>query len=130
MGSDSKRGTTGKTIMLVGCDRKRILQRRLEAAGARVIRFSDGAAALDCARRTPLYTAVLVSKGALIDDAEIVLNLRDLNCAMEIVILIDRVKGARKRLLQQLMEHPIEGTKVFTRRQLQKQLSTILTGRP
>jgi DNA-binding response OmpR family regulator len=101
----------GERIMLVGCDKKHILQKRLEAAGAQVIRVSDGSAALDYARRERLHAAVLVSKGALIDDAEIVFNLRDLHRELRIFLLIDRVKGERKRLLQQLMEHPIAGTK-------------------
>lgn len=116
--------------MLVGCDKKQILQKRLEAAGARVIRVSNGAAALDCVRHADLHAAVLVSKGALIDDTEIVFNLRDLNRALRIILLVDRVKGERKRLLQQLIEHPIEGTKVVTRREMQKELSGLLAGPP
>ena len=117
-------------IMLVGCDKKQILKRRLEAAGAHVIRVSNGAAALEYARHASLRAAVLVSRGALIDDAETVFNLRDLNRGMQIILLVERVKGERKRLLQQLIEHPIEGTTVITRREMQKQLSRILTGQP
>ena len=128
MVSGNSSGVQGNRIMLVGCDKKRTLQKRLEAAGAQVIRVSNGTAALDYARRETLHGAVLVSKGALIDDAEIVFNLRDLHRGLRIILLIDRVKGARKRLLQQLIEHPIEGTRVVTRREMQQQLSGLLAG--
>lgn len=128
--SGKSTGVKGSKVMLVGCDKNQILKRRLEAAGAQVIRVSDGAAALDCARHALLQAAVLVSRGALIDDAETVFNLRDLNRSMEIIILVDRRTGERSRLLRQLIEHPIEHTRVVTRRQMQKQLGVILTGHP
>lgn len=114
--------------MIIGCDKKQILKRRLEAAGAEVIRAPDAATALDCARHAPVRAAVLVSRGALIDDTETVFNLRDLNPSMVIVLLVDRLSGARSRRLRQLMEHPIQGTQVVTRRQMQKQLGVILAG--
>jgi hypothetical protein len=58
----------------------------------------------------------------LINVAETVFNLRDLNRSMEIIILVDRLGKQTNRFLRQLLEHPIEGTQILTRRQLQKQL--------
>ena len=113
--------------MLVGLDKKESLKRRLEGAGARVVQAGNGTAALDCARRQPLDAVVLVSTGALIDDAETAFNLRDLNRTMEIIILVHRIE--RGRLLRHLLEHPIEGTRIVTRRMMQKQLNGIVGGR-
>jgi hypothetical protein len=115
--------------MLVGLDEKEVLRRRLEAAGARVIRAGNGTAALDCARHQSLDAVVLVSTGALIDDAETAFNLRDLNRRMEIIIVVDRISPERGRLLRQLVEHPIAGTRVVTRRMMQKQLNGIVGAR-
>jgi hypothetical protein len=126
MGSDHISGVNGATIMLVGFDKKQILKRRLEAAGAQVIAVSDAAAALACARQACVDAAVLVSQGSLIDDTETVFNLRDLNRSMEIILLVDRVSGERNRQLRQLIQHPIERTTVATRRDMKKQLSEML----
>ena len=114
--------------MLVGCDKKQILRRRFKAAGARVISVSDATAALDCARHEFLQAAVVVSQRALIDDTETVFNLHDLNRSLEVILLVDRMTWERNRLLRQLIEHPIEGTRLVTWRQMQKQPSVMLAG--
>ena len=116
--------------MLVGFDRKQILERRLRAAGARVTPVRDGAAALDHARHELFDAAVLVSKGSITNVAEMVFNLRDLNRSMTIVILVDRMGRQTHRFLRQLLEHPIQGTRIVTRRQLQKQLFGMLAPPP
>ncbi len=108
--------------MLVGSDHKQILERRLQAAGCRVVKVSDNNAVIDQVRREVFDTIVLVSRGSLINDAETIFNLRDLNDSMEIIIVVDRLGKQTNRFLRQLLEHPIEGTRIVTRRQLQKQL--------
>lgn len=112
--------------MLVGLDAKQVLERRFQSIGARVTRVSDGEAALERARHEIFDAAVLVSKGSLVNVAETVFNLRDVNRSMTITIVIDRLGTQTNRFLHQLLEHPIEGTQIVTRRQLQKQLH----GRP
>jgi hypothetical protein len=114
-------GRNGK-IMLVGIDDKQILQRRLEAAGRQVIKVADNEAALDHARHEVFDATLLVSRGSLLNVAEVIFNLRDLNGSMEIIILVDRLGKQTNRFLRQLLEHPIEGTQILTRRQLQKRL--------
>jgi hypothetical protein len=114
-------GKSGK-IMLVGCDNKHILERRFQAAGTHVVKVSDSEAAFQYARHEAFDATVVVSRGSLINVAETVFNLRDLNRSMEIIILVDRLGRQTNRFLRQLLEHPIEGTQILTRRQLQKQL--------
>ncbi len=109
-------------IMLVGIDKNQILEKRLQAAGCRVVKADDNEAALNRARHDIFDTTVVVSRGSLINVAETIFNLRDLNGSMEIIILVDRLGKQTNRFLRQLLEHPIEGTQIMTRRQLQKQL--------
>ena len=108
--------------MLVGVDNKQILEKRLQAAGCQVIKVADQEAALDHARHEVFDKAVMVSRGSLINVAETIFNLRDFNRSMEIIILVDRLDKQTNRFLRRLLEHPIEGTQIMTRRQLQKVL--------
>jgi hypothetical protein len=120
-------GTDDK-IMLVGCDRNKLLEKRFLAAGCRVTKVSDNATAIDQARRELFGVSVLVFSGSVINTAETVFNLRDLNPAMEIIVLVDRARKQTNRCLKQLLDHPIQGTHILTRRQLQKRLHD--TGQP
>ena len=110
----------GKMI-LIGLDHSQILERRFKAAGYEVLTVTDGPTAIEHARREPLDTAVLLSTGSLVNAAETVFNLRDLNGSMEIIILVNRLPHS-SRFLRPLLEHPIERTRVLTRRQLQREL--------
>ena len=75
------------------------------------------------ARREPWDAAVLVSTGSLVNVADTAFNLRDLNRSIEIIILVNRLGPRSSRFLRPLLEHPIEGTRVLTRRQLQRELA-------
>lgn len=120
MSSENKvNGKHGK-IMLVGRDNNRILEKRFLTAGCSVVAARDNEAAVNYARHEIFRTTVLVSRGSLINVAETVFNLRDLNPSMEIIVLVDRLGKQTNRFLRQLLEHPIEGTQILTRRQLQK----------
>ena len=81
-------------------------------------------AAIDHARREPWDAAVLVSTGSLVNVADTAFNLRDLNRSIEIIILVNRLGPRSNRFLRPLLEHPIERTRVLTRRQLQRELTT------
>jgi hypothetical protein len=109
-------------IMLIGIDQKQILEKRFLDTGCRVMAVKDWATALDFARHEIFDGAVLVCHGSLINVAETVFNLKDLNRSMQIVLLIGSRSKHPKRLLRQLMEHPIEGTRILTRRELQREL--------
>jgi CheY-like chemotaxis protein len=122
MSSETHASGIGDKVILVGVDNKHILERRLEAAGCQVIKVTDEEAALDHMRHEIFDKAVMVSTGSLIDTAEMIFTLRDLNRSMEIIILVDRPGKHTNRLLRQLLLHPIAGTHIMTRRQLQKAL--------
>ena len=108
--------------MLVGIDNNHVLEKRLQAAGCEVIKVTDEEAALDHVRHEIFDKAVMVLTGSLMNTAEMIFSLRDLNRSMEIIILVDRPGKHTNRLLRQLMLHPIAGTQIMTRRQLQKAL--------
>jgi two-component SAPR family response regulator len=108
--------------MLIGYDGKHILERRLQAAGCEVVRVNSNQEAFDHARHESFDTTVVVSRGSFINVAETILNLRDLNQSMEIIILIERWEKTTNRFFRQFIEHPIERTRILTRRQLQQQL--------
>lgn len=110
-------------MMLVGLDQSRILERRFKAAGYQVLTVADSLTAIEHARREPLDTAVLVPTGSLVNVADTVFNLRDLNRSVEIIILVNRLGPRSGRFLRPLLEHPIERTRVLTRRQLQRELT-------
>ncbi|HEY7715545.1 MAG TPA: hypothetical protein VIE90_13630 [Candidatus Binatia bacterium] len=122
MSSENNAHTKGGKIMLVGSDNNHILEKRLQAAGCQVVKVNDDEAALDHARHELFDKTVVVSRGSLINVAETIFNLRDLNRSMEIIVLVDRLGKQTNRFLRQLLEHPIEGTQIMTRRQLQKRL--------
>jgi CheY-like chemotaxis protein len=109
-------------ILLIGADRNQIIEKRLQAAGCRVALSEDGPTAANFVRHQSFAVAVLLSKGSLLNAAETALNLRDLNRSLEVIVLIDRPAKDSNRYLRQLREHPIDGTKIMTRRQLQRYL--------
>jgi len=125
MSSASDERKRGKMI-LVGFDHSQILERRFKAAGYEVLTVRDGMAAIDHARREPWDAAVLVSTGSLVNVADTAFNLRDLNRSIEIIILVNRLGTRSNRFLRPLLEHPIERTRVLTRRQLQRELAAFL----
>jgi len=122
MSSENNAGGKGGKIMLVGVDNKQLLERRFRAAGCCVVKARDNESAFDHVRHEVFDTTVLVSRGSLINVAETVFNLRDFNPSMKIIVLVDRLGKQSSRFLRQLLEHPIEGTQILTRRQLQKRL--------
>ena len=109
-------------VLLFGNDQKNLLERRLRAAGWEVVRANDHESALHHARHEPFNLIVLVSAGSLINVTEAIFNLRDVNESIEIIVLIDRPLKPGTRFLRQLLQYPIEGTRIVTRRQLQQQL--------
>jgi hypothetical protein len=116
--------------MLVGSDPNQIIERRLRGAGCHVVRMNDSITAIDQARHEYFDVTVLVSSGPLINVAETIFNLRDINRSMEIIIVVDRMGKESTRFLRPLLQHPIERTRILTRRQLQKHLQASTTPSP
>ena len=120
--SDAERIPNLGKVILVGSEDETILEKRLRAAGCEVVTVTDGRTAFERVHREPFDGAVLVSRGLLITVTETIFNLRDINPSMEIIVVLDRSAGYSSRFLKQLLSHPIPGTRLLTRRQLQAQL--------
>jgi len=117
-------------VMLVGADPKRILERRLQSAGCQVVSAEDERTAMDVARHERFDMAVLIPAGPVIGVAETIFNLRDLNRSMEIIVLVESRARNGSRFLRRLLDYPIAGARILTRRQLRKQLFTIKPSSP
>ena len=115
-------GLTSGKLMLIGFDHQQILERRFQAANWRVLAIADSQAAVDHARHEPFDVAVVIARGSMINIAEVIFNLRDINRSTQIVILVERLGAHASQPLRQLIEHPIERTRILTRRQLQRQI--------
>jgi hypothetical protein len=109
-------------IMLIGSDQNGTLEKRFQTAGYQVIAVKEPDEAIDHARHEVFDIAVVVSAGSVINDAETIFNLRDFNPSIEIVVLIESWRKSSDRFVRQFIEHPIERTRILTRRELQKQL--------
>ena len=78
-----------KKVLLVcspGCNR---VEEHLLQAGFSVTKVGGAAAAIERAKHELLNAAVLISTGKEMDLAETVLNLRDVNPGVEIIIIAD-----------------------------------------
>lgn len=87
-----------KKILLVcsrDCDRA---EEHLHHAGYRVTKVTDGTAAIERIKHESLNAAVIISTGTEMDLAETVLNLKDINSAVEIVIVVGSHNGEEKNV--------------------------------
>src|ERR1043166_3187468 len=76
-----------KKVMLVCSDTPNQVERYLYDAGHEITKISDGATALNLARRNHFDLVILVSTGKTMDLTETALNLRDLSPSSDIIIL-------------------------------------------
>jgi len=58
----------------------------------------------------------------LINVTETVFSLKDLCPTVKIIVLLPRGTKHSNRFLRQLLNHPIDGSEIMTRRELQKYL--------
>jgi uncharacterized NAD(P)/FAD-binding protein YdhS len=103
-------------------DRNNVQERRFRAAGYEVVCAANRRSALDYVRHHALEGAVILSRGSALSVAETILSLKDLCPAMKIVLVLRRGAQPSDRFIRQLMNHPIQGSKIITRRELQKRL--------
>ncbi len=113
---------SAEKVLLVGDDPKEIMRRRLQSAGAVVVRAATGSDVLSLARHQSFTKAVLLANRSLLNATEIAFNLRDLDMSMKVFIVIDSRWKNSHRSLRQLYDHPIAGIEIVTRRELQRQL--------
>lgn len=89
-----------------------------------MMKVKNGTTAVARARRGNLDATILVSTGNEMDLTETVLNLRDVNPALEIIILADRT-GPRGEVAEtNTIAHAIPMTRILTSRELNHYLAS------
>jgi hypothetical protein len=111
-----------RKIMLIGMDRNKVHERRFRAAGYEVVCAANRRSALDCIRHYALDGVVILASDSTLSVAETILSLKDLCPVMKIILVLRRGVQTSDRFVRQLMNHPIQGNKIITRRELQKRL--------
>jgi len=112
-------------IMLVCSEACDEVGKCLLDAGCWVIKLSSGQAAVSRAQRENFDAAVLVSTGKVMDLAETVLNLRDLNESMQIVVVAEQGTTKNNSFAKALLAHPFPGIQLLTVAQLASQLTPL-----
>ena len=109
-------------IVVVGEDRNHIVERQLRVAGYDVINAANRETAMALSRHQTFNRAVVLSQGSLVNAIETVFSLKDLSPAMKIIVVLHRGTKPTNRFLRQMLDHPIEGREIMTRRELQQHL--------
>jgi hypothetical protein len=106
-------------IMLVCSEACDEVEKCLLGAGCWVVKLNSGEAAISRAQRENFDTAVLVSTGKAMDLAETVLNLRDVNESMQIVVVTEPGTIRNDFFRKALVAHPVPGTQLLTVAQIE-----------
>ena len=114
--------TQFRKIMLIGMDRNNVQERRFRAAGYEVLCAANRQSALDCARHHALEGVVILSRRSTLSVAETILSLKDLCPVVKIILVLRPGAKPSDRFVRQLVNHPIQGSEIITRRELQKRL--------
>jgi DNA-binding response OmpR family regulator len=90
------------------------LETRLTHAGCNVTKVSDGDRAVDRIRRGIFDSAVIVSTGKEMDLVETILNLRDINPATQIIVVIDRANREPNETARGIIAQAVPRVSMFT----------------
>ena len=118
-------GLESKKILLVcsrGCTR---VEQYLLHAGYRVTKVDEGTAAIARAKHEPLDAAVLVSTGMEMDLAETVLNLKDVNPGVPIIIVAGSSIAEEKAVQTAAIVRALPETTVVTAGELEHYLASL-----
>ncbi len=111
-----------KILLVCSPDCNRVEQHLLHA-GYWVTKVGEGAAAIERAKHELLNAAVLISTGKEMDLAETVLNLRDVNPAVEIIIIANLDNAEEKAAQTAAIVQALPETTVLTVRELDRYLA-------
>jgi DNA-binding NtrC family response regulator len=103
-----------KRVLLVSAAACNDIEECLFRAGCSVSKVDDGSRALSRVRHEPLDSIILISTGTKMDLAETALNLRDMNPALEIIILTDQRGTAEEAAQTDAVAHAIPQTRILT----------------
>jgi hypothetical protein len=105
-------------IMLVGSKIPIPLMESLLDAGSQVTRIQSGKSAVSHAHREMFDAAIIVSTGDEMDVAETIFNLRDINRAMQVILVSDRAKASESEIPKDSLERIVPNTKVMSIQEL------------
>jgi hypothetical protein len=113
-----------KVLLVCSPDCNRV-EERLRHVGYCVTKVADGAAAIERAKHELLNAAVLISTGKEMDLAETVLNLRDINPAVEIIIVAGSDNAEKKAAQTAAIVQALPETTVVTISEFDRYLASI-----
>jgi len=100
--------------MLVGSEIPPRLMELLLDSGSQVTRVPTGKAAVSHAHRKMFDAAIIVSTGDEMDVAETIFNLRDINRAMQVILVSERAKFSDLEIPKDSLERVLPNTKILS----------------
>ena len=114
-----------KKILLV-CSRECTrVEKHLRHAGYSVTKVGEGTAAIERAKHQPLNAAVLISTGGEMDLAETALNLKDVNPAVEIIVVVGSHNAGEKATQTAAIVRALPKTSVVTISEFDRCLASV-----
>jgi hypothetical protein len=113
-----------KKVLLVSTNACDEVEESLHHTDCEVIKVQDGVAAVERVKHATIDTAILVSAGHAMDRAETALNLRDINPAVEIIIIATHRPHGRKPPPSEVLGAAIPNTRVLTPHELGQYLAS------
>jgi hypothetical protein len=111
-------------LMLVGSKIPPPLMELLLDSGSRVTRIPSGKSAVSHAHREMFDAAIIVSTGDEMDVAETIFNLKDINSAMQFIVVSDRTRASETEIPNDALERVVQNTKVMTLQELKNYLDS------
>src|SRR5215471_1040465 len=105
-------------IMLIGAKIPHALMELLLDTGSKVTKLSSGKTAVSHAQRQMFDAAIIVSTGDEMDVAETIFNLSDINSAMQVILVSDRLKTGEAEIPKDSLERVVPNTKVMSLQEL------------
>src|SRR5262250_302888 len=101
-------------IMLVGAELPTPVMDLLLDGGSRITKIPTGKAAVSYAQREMFDAVIIISTGDEMDAAETIFNLRDINNAMQVILVSGRTNNAAAEIPKDSLERVLPNMKIMT----------------